>query len=663
MKRIRCGKVNFIFCGRCDVVKKVSKLANALPIRLQAYSDYLLLEEKRVKDDLERRPTAYAVVVRIAEREGLFFALMQLDRPLYELDIRPGDVMELKNIRRLGIAYYPLDDYSLYTVFEDISSMHIGSGFEVRRADELLLVQMQMFALRWLTENQDSQHGILKEVILSKKPLPQIDPIRISFFDHELNNSQRAAVEHAMSLTPNNPFFLIHGPPGTGKTRTISEIAAQMAKKGSRALITSHTNIAVDNALEAVLQRHQNLKSEMIRFGHAGKVIPAIRDLLPQHKVQGDLLRAFAELRLENYKIVGATLSRLSIMVFLGRLSWSRRIFDWVVVDESSMTTFPQVLIGIMLGKRFILVGDHEQLPPVVRVDVDDEVKSSFFEKLISGYGNRGIMLDTQYRNNEKIAEWPNRFIYDENLTTHPSVKSIRLDTQPYFRDLFFEIINGDEPVVWIDTKHMSQAQWFKYGDGWSVCNEYEAALTLKTISKIFECCNQNDIEKRIATICPYRLQADLIRRCLLKLKRHEIDVLDLGERLDAKTVDAFQGRERDVIIFDISMDKPHVALQDYRRLNVAITRSRRKLIIIGSSSVCSLQLPHFYDFYNYVKRDCKVIKAPQGLEQEARLVKTEVEKITLTGRLTRKKPPFKLKPEEIEVLRRMGRYKRSRHF
>lgn len=636
---------------------------NNIPIKLKPYEDYLNLEEIRVRKALLRRPISYATVKSIRKEKNIFLILLIFRRPLCNLEIRPGDVLELISIKRLGIVYYPLDDFSLYIVFENIRNIFIGSTFRVRRADELLLVQMQMEALKWFELEPNSQCRMLNQIFLYKCPLSPINPIHITLFDQELNKAQKSAIENCLSLTPNTPFFLIHGPPGTGKTRTISEIAAQIVNKGKKVLITSHTNIAVDNALEAILKKHKHLKNKIIRYGHIGKVIPGIRDLLHKDKKE-NIQNSSLKFELSNYNIVGATLAKLSMMVFLGKLKWSDPIFDWVIVDESSMLTVPQILIGLMLGTKFILVGDHKQLPPIIKVDVSEEVKTSLFEKLITDYKEFSIMLDTQYRSNEKIANWPSSFIYGGKIVTHKSVKNIKIHMKLIPRDEFFEIIDANEPVIWVDTKVRSQAKSYKYGSGYSFCNKYEAALTIKTILTLFKSCSQERVEKNIAIICPYRLQADLIRQCFLKTHKEKIDILDLDNNLNARTVDSFQGREKDIVIFNITHTKPHIALADYRRLNVAITRARKKLIIIGSSEVCTLELPHFYDFYNYILMNCKKIDAPTNLKNEEQIVNKEAIKLTQKTN-SKPKKPFRLKPEEIQLLRQFRgyNYKGGRYF
>lgn len=661
IRKVRCGSTIFLFCGKCGFIGKRKLGRRLLPIDQSVELNYLEKEENRVKKEMERRPKAVVEVVNIREHNKLFFVLLGAERPLFSLQIRPGDVIELEELQRLGIMYYPLDDYSFYTIFENIKGLSIGSDFTARRANELLLVQMQKRALLYFIGEDKKHYALLKKALLNQISPASYHKQSISFQDTYLNSSQREAITHILSLTPESSFFMVHGPPGTGKTRIIAEIFSHLAHDDLRALVTSHTNIAVDNALEVALKMHKDLRGDMIRFGMAGKVLPSIRDLLPQFKASYGSFKEFAESSVSDYKIVGATLSKLSMMVFLNKLDWSRHVFDWVIVDESSMATLPLVLVGLMLGRRLALIGDHEQLPPVVMVDASPLVKMSLFEKLISTYPERSVMLDVQYRSNERIAGWPSSFIYGGKLRTDLSVKDSILNITLDRQCELFDILDPEEPVVWVDTGHLSYEKWAKYGEGWSAYNTTEAAITLKLISLLLDSkSSDREMEKRIAAICPYRLHADLLRFSFQDIKRPGVDVLELGGSLDARTVDAFQGRERDIVFFNVVKTRYHKALEDYRRLNVAVTRARNKFIIIGSRRVCNLRLPHFYDFRKYIEENCKVCKVPKNIESEMKIVQKEIDKL-IEGASWRRGKRFKLKPEEIEYLKLIRR-RRRRH-
>ena len=209
-----------------------------------------------------------------------------------------------------------------------------------------------------------------------------------------------------------------------------------------------------------------------------------IRELLPQGRSGDDSLKRFAEANVEHYQIVGATLAKLSLMVFLQKLKWSNPIFDWVIVDESSMAPLALVLVGLMLGKRVVLIGDHEQLPPIVHVDSAPLIKVSLFERMISSYPESSVMLNIRYRSNEKISEWPSSFIYNGRIRTDLSVRNSKLDfTITSDETDVVKILDSSHPIVWVDTGRSGYEKWVKYGGGWSAYNILEAAITLRIYS------------------------------------------------------------------------------------------------------------------------------------------------------------------------------------
>jgi len=646
----------FVHCSKCGIRKIDEDKRNLIPLNVEPFMSYLENEEKKIEKRMKERTSHVAVVTNIVEKDGLFFVLLRLEDYPSRFDLNPGDAIRLGRFNYLGIIYWFVDSFTFYAIFESIKGLHNNLLVEIQKADTLILVRTQKGALATFL-GIEKDYSILKDIILRGVEPPPLRPVQIDFEDVNLNDSQKKAVAYSLSLTPENPFFLIHGPPGTGKTRTIAEITFQAHKKGYRTLITSHTNIAVDNALEVVRERHPHLVKDMIRFGHPGKVIPGIRDLLPQFKgIKGEL--SGAVVNIDSFSIVGMTLSKLAVFAFLRKLDWSKT-FDLVVVDESSMATFPQVLLGLMMGKRFVLVGDHEQLPPVVQ-NASDDVRISLFERLIKTYNDRSILLDVQYRSNEKIAKWPSEFIYGGKVKTAPLEKGIVLNLDESKDCDFLEILSGEYPVVWVKTSGL--ADWHKFKEGKiSAVNKFDAALVLKLVSDVKKLMGDKEIEKELAVITPYRLQSELIQSCLRRINRPNIDVVEF-EEISSKTVDSFQGRERDIIIFDAVHSKGHKALEDTRRINVAITRARKKLIFIApkrlSQKEIEMSLPHLFSFYKYVENENKVVEVPstEKFTKEYGIVLEEIEK--LVGK--HKKVIQGITIEEMKLLRQI-RKKRFR--
>ena len=610
-----------------------------LPISTDSFFDFLQKEKVRVLKNIERSPSAKAKVEIIKETEVESVLSMKMDKPLRTLGIREGDFLELGDSKLIGILSNQRDLYNFDVIFEKKRDVKVGSRLSVRKAHSLILIELQEKAMKQFIDNPMYHYSILREVVLRGKTMQPKEKTFVSkersfFSDLELNESQKEAVTNALFLSHRNPFLLIHGPPGTGKTRTIAELITQIASNNQRVLLTSHTNIAVDGALEVLIRNHPKLKDEIIRFGNPGKVLSTVTDLLPRAK-DG---KRFISNELKTFQIVGMTLSRLSLKVYHDKLSWSLPSYDWIIVDESANTTLPQVLMGLMLSPRSVLVGDHMQLPPIIVSKANLEVHESLFEKLIRSYPDRGVMLNIQYRSNEKIAKWPSYYIYNSKLKTANSVKNLKLELHSSVEDEFSAIL-GSEPVIWVDTKEKSkQEKWF-YGYGKSLCNDYEAALTIKIAKNILELLdlqnvsNKEELLDHLGVICPFRLQAAIM---------HSIN---------AKTVDSFQGRESDTVIFNTVATNPHIALKDIRKLNVAITRARKKLIIIGSSSLCTSQLPHYLSFYNYIKQQCKIVNSHSISNLGMDEVRDEKKRILNLSR--KPEPKIRLRPYRTKIPRR----------
>ncbi|MGB3459829.1 MAG: IGHMBP2 family helicase [Halobacteriota archaeon] len=464
----------------------------------------------------------------------------------------------------------------------------------------------------------------------------QVD--KIEFFNTKLNKSQQEAVIRSLAA---RDFFLIHGPPGTGKTITCVEVIAQLIKRGNKILTAADSNVAVDNLVE----RLDKIGVNVVRIGHPARIIPALRrrslDYLVQdepnyRKAQEFRKRAYElkedmkryimpEMRwrrgLSDEEIMllaseGATTRGIPLKKIEGMKKWLdlkheldrlfgdareleeraiRRIikaaavicttnstagseilkgekFDFAVIDEATQSTEPSALIAVLKAKRFIMAGDHKQLPPTV-LNEEAACRSftkSLFERLLALHGDKiRVMLDVQYRMNEEIAEFPNREFYDGKLKADEQVKRRTL------RDILPESVDEDsedvKPFLFIDTCDELEERVRKGST--SRENPGEAKLVKDVAERLL---NRGIRPEDIAVISPYDDQVAQIKRML-----HV-------EGLEIKTVDGFQGREKEVVIVSfVRSNKSGTIgfLKDLRRLNVSITRAKRKLVLIGDSN------------------------------------------------------------------------------
>ncbi|MFC6726092.1 AAA domain-containing protein, partial [Halobium palmae] len=234
-----------------------------------------------------------------------------------------------------------------------------------------------------------------KDVLFGRRE-PEFRDGSATFVDN--NAAQNDAVNLAVNA---EDCALLHGPPGTGKTYTIARTIRALVERGDRVLLSAFTNRAVDNALEAL--REQGCE-EIVRFGTETGVREDMRDL--RLVKEGEPNARAAELN--GASVVAATTSSC------GSRAMREQSFDVALVDEASQLTEPNTLAAVNLADRFVLVGDHQQLPPVVRAEND--LRKSLFERLVDAYPDASVMLDRQYRMSQRIQAFASAEFYDGRL-------------------------------------------------------------------------------------------------------------------------------------------------------------------------------------------------------------------------------------------------------
>jgi superfamily I DNA and/or RNA helicase len=495
-----------------------------------------------------------------------------------------------------------------------------GERFRIDLAADEVTRQRQLAALG-VAKDSRGRLGLLRSVLMGeRKPgfseMPEVE------FLTALNPSQQAAVRFALSA---QDLAIIHGPPGTGKTTTVVELIIQAVARGEKVLAVAPSNTGVDNLLERLVAARQRV----VRIGHPARVAENLRDhsldgLVEQHEnmpVIKDLIREAEaifrksdkwtrakpakgqrqELR-SNAKQLLADARRLerhaidSILdradVICGTTSFSDdllgdRWFDLIVIDEACQSTEPGCWVPLLRGDKVVLAGDHQQLPPTV---ISEEAAQrgfaiSLMERQIGIYGDELTrLLTVQYRMHTKIMDFSSRRFYEGALVAHESVADHLLCGLPGVAEN--ELTST--PIRFIDT---AGAGWDEElePDGESKRNPEEARLVLELVQQLMDAGLD---ESEIAVIAPYAAQVRLLRG-------------DSPARdLEIDTVDGFQGREKEAVIITLvrSNTKNEIGfLADTRRMNVALTRARRKLIVIGDSA--TLGGNEFYrTFFEYAE-------------------------------------------------------------
>ncbi len=479
--------------------------------------------------------------------------------------------------------------------------------FRLDRSSDEISRQRQLQGLFAARRAKDTSLAALRDVLMGLRA-PTFGQVEsVTLLDKNLNESQRQAVCFALSA---GEVAVIHGPPGTGKTTTLVEVIRQIIRSGQTVLAVAPSNLAIDNLLERLLE----FSETPIRLGNPTRVLTELRahtldGLIENHpdsrlvrkitreayslrEQAGKYTRArpepgarqamrqearqmladarkiedqLVEHLVDSTPIVCATATGLE-----DRLFGSRK-FDWCVMDEASQATEPVSWIPIQYADRLILAGDPFQLPPTIlsAEAAAGGLSISLIERLMNMIGpSVSRRLQEQYRMHQDIMAFSSNEFYDGSLVASPTVCTHLLQDLPGIRSS--ELTSS--PVHFIDTAGASYDEDVEV-DGDSRYNQNEANLVvLKAQSLLDAGLSPADL----AVISPYSAQVRLIRD-LLKESEIEID-----------SVDGFQGREKEAVIVSLVRSNPDGEigfLEDVRRMNVALTRARRKLIVIGDSA------------------------------------------------------------------------------
>lgn len=410
-----------------------------------------------------------------------------------------------------------------------------------------------------------------------------------------LNSDQKRAIEKVMTA---KDYALVLGMPGTGKTTTIAHIIRALVSQGKCVLLTSYTHTAVDN----ILLKIRNDGINILRLGAVAKIHSAVQEFAT---LAGTPKKTMEELRAsyEESKVVATTCLGINHPIF------NQRVFDYCIVDEASQITLPVCLGPIRMAKTFILVGDHYQLPPLVQNKEAQEggLDVSLFKLLSEKHPSSVVNLEHQYRMCEDIMTLSNTLIYNGRLkcgtqavanrsidipnmsalkhhhrhhhpslallssgtsnTTYPS-SNTACGTTCWLHDL----LHPTAKARFINTDPLLPASR-ESAHGSRIINSTEATLCTQLVEALL---TTGVSATDIGVITLYRSQLALLRQNL----RHRPAV-------EMHTADRFQGRDKEVIILSLvrSNEARNVGdlLRDWRRVNVAFTRARTKLLVLGS--------------------------------------------------------------------------------
>ena len=438
-----------------------------------------------------------------------------------------------------------------------------------------------------------------------------------------LNPTQEEAVNRVLWA---KDVAVVHGPPGTGKTTTLVEAIYETLRRENQVLVCAQSNMAVDWISEKLVDRGINVlrignptrvNDKMLSFTYERRfeahpdyemlwsIRKAIRELRAHHK-RGDekyhqkierLKERATELEVRiNAQLFGEARVIACTLVGSSNHLLEGQKFGTLFIDEAAQALEAACWIPIRRVSRVVLAGDHCQLPPTVKsiAALKGGLGKTLMERIVENKPEVVTLLKMQYRMNEEIMRFSSDWFYGNMVESAPEVK-------------YRSILDFDIPMTWIDTSQFAvdglQFTEEFVGESFGRINKAEAELTLLVLEEYFKKIGkQRILDERldVGIISPYRAQVQYLRR---QIKKKEW-AKPYRQLISVNTVDGFQGQERDIILISLvrANDDGQIGfLRDLRRMNVAITRARMKLMILGDASTMT-QHPFYRKLYNYIE-------------------------------------------------------------
>ena len=425
-------------------------------------------------------------------------------------------------------------------------------------------LDLSQFVLDALNQAADSHLGreyVLPALMGLTQPAVATEPYSRAE-DHAaelgLNERQQIALASAYAT---DQFWLVQGPPGTGKTRVLAHLAEALVQRNERVLITAFTHRAINNALNTLARLAPDMPAVKIGEGRRGDDLQGVEN--------AEYFDQSSVAELDGGYVIGAT----PFATQTRRLTGVN--FDTVIFDEASQITLPLAVMGMLAGQRYIFFGDHKQLPPVLTRRYS---AGAFRESVFETLAGRGFdtLLDETYRLNDTLAAWPSTIHYDGRLRpANPAVAGRRIAYASPVENRYAQVLDPARPKVFLDLGHRNT----------TTRNFPEATVVVELVLALLKA---GVPAGEIGVVVPYRAQGRQIRSLL----RQAIPEAETRRPIVVDTVERMQGQEREAVIVSLTTSLPSFAagLADFffqpERLNVAVTRPRSKLIIVGSQHV-----------------------------------------------------------------------------
>lgn len=479
--------------------------------------------------------------------------------------------------------------------------------------------QLMLRALDRVSKAKGNRLAQLRDMFYNRSKTEKLTFASLSF--PWLNPTQEHAVNEVLLA---KDVAIVHGPPGTGKTTTLVEAIYETLRRENQVLVCAQSNMAVDWISERLVDRGV----EVLRIGNPTKVNDkmlgftyerrfeahpdypqlwairkAIRELRSAKRRSSDSYHqkldrlksreTELELRINNElfnsaRVISCTLAGSANRVLEGMK------FATLFIDEAAQALEAACWIAIAKAGRVVFAGDHCQLPPTVKCleAIKGGLALTLMERIVRSNPQVVTLLKVQYRMNDDIMRFSSDWFYNGEVESAPEVK-------------YRSILDLDTPMTWIDTAAFDiDSHEELVGETYGRINRAEAKLTVDTLQQYFERLGRQrvlDDKLDVGIISPYRAQVQYLRRLLRKSAYFK----PLRHLISVNTVDGFQGQERDIIVISMVRNNEEGQigfLRDLRRMNVAITRARMKLFIMGDSATM-IRHPFYRKLYQYIQK------------------------------------------------------------
>ena len=532
-----------------------------------------------------------------------------------------GQEGQVKYYGQTGTVSYVEGDRMVVVVSDGFSADALGPGLGVQLSFDETSYRTMFDALDRVMRAK-GRLAYLRDLFYSRQKAETFtfQPMQFPY----LNKTQEEAVNKVLRA---KDVAVVHGPPGTGKTTTLVEAIYETLRREPQVLVCAQSNMAVDWISEKLVDRGvpvlrignpTRVNDKMLSFTYERRfeshpdyellwaIRKAIRELRA-HRRRGDekyhqklerLKDRANELEIRiNAQLFGEARVIASTLVGSAHRLLDGQKFGTVFIDEAAQALEAASWIPIRRASRVILAGDHCQLPPTVKsiAALKAGLGTTLMERIVANKPEVVTLLRMQYRMNEEIMRFSSDWFYGGQVESAPEVR-------------FRSVLDLDVPMEWVEASHDAVEDGEKgfeefVGESFGRINKVEAELTLLTLQEYFERIGKTRVLNErldVGIISPYRAQVQYLRSLLKKREFFK----PFRQLITVNTVDGFQGQERDVIVISLvrSNDEGQIGfLRDLRRMNVAITRARMKLIILGDTATMTRH-PFYRKLHEYVE-------------------------------------------------------------